>query len=231
MNAPLYQPHGNTKPGRVLAFFAANPEETLTADDIAEKVSMSRHNVHTTMRPAVDAGLLKRERDLLGDYVYSAGPKLAAATPPSPEQPAQVNPAHQAQADAEVAEAEARQRQERRTQTPEVPATALTWPPAPAASRRGKVHLAVAVPEIAALQVETNVPFPGAGTAPGAKWAPLFEKLTDNGHSVAYPLAWHTAVSAQVGKRNRALHASNAGHAFRARKISDTQARLWRIAK
>lgn len=203
--AAIYEPRTNSKTAKVLAFFQANRDETLTADDIADKFGLVRSNVHTVLRPALDAQLLARDRDHFGDYVYSAGPQLATLP---------VDDAGPATAPAATA-------------TPPQPSN----PPQGATTLRRNAQVAVDPRDIAALPVDTGVPFHGPDRSPGAKWAPLFEKLTDNGHSVAYPLAWHTAVVAQAAKLNGALKKRNATYAYRVRKISDTQARLWRIAK
>ena len=205
--AAMYEPRSNSKTAKVLAFFQANRDETLTADDIADKFGLVRNNVHTVLRPALDAQLLARDRDHFGDYVYSAGPQLATTAPAESEPSHAVIENHTAAASDEA------------------------WPPAPTPTLRRNAQVAVDPRDIAALPVDTGVPFHGPDRSPGAKWAPLFEKLTDNGHSVAYPLAWHTAVVAQAAKLNGALKKRNATYAYRARKISDTQARLWRIAK
>lgn len=70
-------------PLRVTAFFRDCPDEQLTADDIATKFDYSRNNVHTQLKKLVDHGTLSRTRDEDGNYVYSAGPKLAQAPAPS----------------------------------------------------------------------------------------------------------------------------------------------------
>lgn len=211
MNATTanYEPRPNSKPAKALEFFQNNPDETLTADDMAEKFGMQRNQVHSVLRPALDAELLKRDRDDLGEYVYSAGPKMYTtkvqwdASAPVPA--------------AQLAAATV--------------AAASNWPRAPTPTRRGTVAVPLTLADIADLQVSTNVPYPHGRTAPGAKWAPLFAKLQANDQSVAYPLAWHTAVQASVGKENTRLAKAGAAHVFRARKESATTARLWRLAK
>jgi hypothetical protein len=72
---------------RVLAFFAANPEESLTAADISRKFSVGIRLVPEALIPAVAGGQLRLNAH--GDY--SPGPKLstqaAEASPPATPQP------------------------------------------------------------------------------------------------------------------------------------------------
>ncbi len=72
-----FAPHG--LPAKVITFFIANPEEQLTRVDVAEKFSATANSVHTQLKPAVDSGALLRVKGDDGEYVYSAGPALAAA--------------------------------------------------------------------------------------------------------------------------------------------------------
>lgn len=60
LTTPAYIPRPGALPEKVLAYFAANPEECLTAEDIAEKFGAIRSNVHTQLRAALDAGCLKQ---------------------------------------------------------------------------------------------------------------------------------------------------------------------------
>lgn len=47
---------------RVLEFLCANPDESLSAADVAVKFDCTRNNVHTLLAPAVSAGSLIRRR-------------------------------------------------------------------------------------------------------------------------------------------------------------------------
>lgn len=206
--ATTYLPRGNSKPAKALAFFKANPEETLTADDFAAKFDMQRNNVHTIMRPALDAGLLKRKRDDLGEYVYTAAAALAGFA------------------------VDALETDNAKTADPALDCPAAPWPNAPGGrSKTAKPYspLHIGPAEFAALTVDTHVPFQPAGSSAGAKWAPLFDLLTSTGQSVAYPIAWHSAVSASAQKRNQQAKAPE--YVWRVRKVSATQGRLWKLAK
>ena len=75
-NGRTYAPMPHSLPGRVVAFFKANPDEILGLDDIVEKFEPARANVHTLLAAALGAGLLMRDRDADGDYVYKAGEAL-----------------------------------------------------------------------------------------------------------------------------------------------------------
>ena len=88
---PSYIPRPGTLPDKVLAYFMANDDECLTAEDIAEKFGAIRGNVHTQLRATLDAGLLKRA---MGDdgYTYSLGNQRPAPQQPTPT--AKQDPVH-----------------------------------------------------------------------------------------------------------------------------------------
>lgn len=201
-----YVPRANSKQARLLDFFRANPDEELTADDISDKFDMPRLSVHTLVRPAVDGRAIQRSRNLLGEYIYRAGPALATTPRGTPATPA----------------------------APTAPQPQAT--PAPAGGHRAALYhkprtrkvvqlVEVDLALIDSLPVDTHVPL--ARREITSKWDPLFRKLTQPGESVAIPIAWHRAVSAEALKRNRQA----TDHAWRVRQQSDTQARLYRIAK
>lgn len=73
--------------GRVMAFLRDNPEECLTADDVAAKFEVGRKNVHTLLASRVESGYLQRTRNSDGDYIYTAGPALASWSPDKPSTP------------------------------------------------------------------------------------------------------------------------------------------------
>lgn len=197
-----YIPKPHSKIARAVAFFQANPDEELTADELAAKFGMVRGSVHTLLRPALDAGLLKRIRDDLGEYIYQRGPNLDLCAAPCSD-PEDDPPASEP--------------------TDFVPG----WPPAPQTTQRGKRKLILDPKQIAALPVDTDVPFQPPSMHEGHKWEPLFSKLTQAGHSVQFPVEWKTAVAATAQKLNRKATT----HAWRVRVVSDTHARLWRLAK
>jgi hypothetical protein len=90
MSKTSYAPREGSLPYKALNFLLANPDETLDADAIAAKFGAHPLSIHTQLRPAVDAGLLARDRNNDGVYVYSLGsgapaaPKPAAASSPWP---------------------------------------------------------------------------------------------------------------------------------------------------
>ena len=77
MTKAPYTPRPGSLPSQVIAFFASNPEEELTLEDIVEKFDTTRGNVHTNLGLAVDAGVLMRERNVDGEYFYCAGKAMA----------------------------------------------------------------------------------------------------------------------------------------------------------
>lgn len=204
MTTTPYIPKPNSKVDKVLQFFQDNPDEALSPHEIAVKFGIVRGQVHTLLRPSIDAEFLARTRDELGEYVYKAGTRLGEYN--APETPA-----------------------------PEIkPVDTLPhWPTAPkgraaaGGTQRGKRKLMLDLRQIAALPVDTDVPFHATRSREGEKWEPLFSKLTEPGHSVQFPVEWKTAVAATAMKLNR----KTKNIAWRVRQVSDTHARLWRLAK
>lgn len=171
-----YQPRANSLPGKVLDFLSRNPDEELTADDITEKFGGSRNNVHTLMRPALDARLVRREPDVLGELRYRAGPNLDKS------------------------------------------------------GKSGKTPAKVFITqkEVDALQVETGAAIPLVSSNRGqSKWDTLLKKLTANDQSIQIPAEWNTGLSAHVSKLNQ----QQTGFKYIVRMVSDTHARIWRVAK
>lgn len=74
MSETPYTPHAGSLPSQMAAFFARNPDETLTMGDITSKFDASRGNIHSLLRKAVEAGLLVREINDESEWIYSAGP-------------------------------------------------------------------------------------------------------------------------------------------------------------
>jgi len=72
-----YTPRADSFPAQVCGFFANNPDETLTIDDMVDKFMPSnRGSIHSQLSLPLEAKLLVRRRDEDGDYVYSRGPYL-----------------------------------------------------------------------------------------------------------------------------------------------------------
>ena len=80
MSSKPYTPRRDSLASQLVGFFTQNPDETLTLDDITDKFDYTRGNIHTLVADAKTAGLLKLDRDEDGEYVYSAGARLAAYT-------------------------------------------------------------------------------------------------------------------------------------------------------
>lgn len=74
MKPAAYQPREGSIAWRVIRFLAANPDESLTADDAGIKFECASSAVHTSLGPAVLAGVLTRTEDLgSGELVYRLG--------------------------------------------------------------------------------------------------------------------------------------------------------------
>lgn len=90
MNTPAYYPRPGSLAAQVVYFFRTNAGEELTLDDITAKFDASRGNIHTQLRPAVEVGLLQRNRNADGEYIYTAGARIdvISAAGDTPAQPA-----------------------------------------------------------------------------------------------------------------------------------------------
>ena len=74
MTSSTYTPREGSVAFRVLEFLCANPDESLSAADVAVKFDCTRNNVHTLLAPAVSAGSLIRRADPEdGELVYRVG--------------------------------------------------------------------------------------------------------------------------------------------------------------
>ena len=82
MTTSTYTPRRDSVAGRMVAFFAENPHEELTLEDIADKYDVGQASIHSLMAQAVAAGLLARS-NASGDWVYTAGGKIPPAPPPA----------------------------------------------------------------------------------------------------------------------------------------------------
>ena len=88
-----YRPQPDSLAAMVIGFFTNNPGEHLTVDDIADKFTRTRGNIHTLLLGAREAGLIARGRNADGEYIYmpcqtaragapkTAGPALLEARP------------------------------------------------------------------------------------------------------------------------------------------------------
>lgn len=77
-----YQPREGSLPARLCAFFTANPEEELSAADIAQKYDTPAANIAANLAAPLAHGFIVRAKD----GVYKAGEKLLQAKgAPSPQ--------------------------------------------------------------------------------------------------------------------------------------------------
>lgn len=77
-----YEPQTDSLAAQVVGYFRHHPEEYLGLDDIVTKFSAGRSNVHTLLARALDAELLKREKDAEGEWIYRAGAQLKPVNQP-----------------------------------------------------------------------------------------------------------------------------------------------------
>lgn len=99
--------------------------------------------------------------------------------------------------------------------------------PAPPAAKRGYTAARHEVFDFDALVVEEGVPFHSNMKTRGQdKWGPLFAKLKKPKQSLCIPASARGAVGAAATKRNRLKTQGT----FRVALVSDTTARVWRVA-
>lgn len=79
MNLKPYTPQAGSLASQVVGFFINNADEHLTLNDIVDKFTCTRGNIHTILRGAVEAGLLVRAINEDGEYIYQRGPQAAPA--------------------------------------------------------------------------------------------------------------------------------------------------------
>lgn len=80
MTRPTYTPRADSLASQCIAFFRYNPDEELMLDDIQNKFTCTRGNIHTLLRPAVEAGWLLRGQNSDGEWIYAKGDNLQADT-------------------------------------------------------------------------------------------------------------------------------------------------------
>ena len=80
MNKP-YNPQADSLPSQVIGYFTNNPDEELLLEDISDKFNCSRGNIHTQLARAVEAGMLVRDQNKDGEYIYKAGGNTPKAKP------------------------------------------------------------------------------------------------------------------------------------------------------
>lgn len=85
-----YNPQPGSLPSNVIGFFRLNRDEHLTLDDITSKFGGTYANIHTCLRQACDVGLLERDRNDDGEYIYKAGKQL-----PQPMEGVNIDHAHE----------------------------------------------------------------------------------------------------------------------------------------
>ena len=80
MNKP-YNPQADSLPSQVIGYFTNNPDEELQLEDISDKFGCSRGNIHTQLARAVESGMLVRDQNKDGEYIYKAGGNTPKAKP------------------------------------------------------------------------------------------------------------------------------------------------------
>jgi len=80
MNKP-YNPQADSLPSQIIGFFTNNPDEELLLEDISDKFACNRGNIHTQLARAVETGMLVRDQNTDGEYIYKAGSNTPKAKP------------------------------------------------------------------------------------------------------------------------------------------------------
>lgn len=198
-----YLPEPGTLPARVCAFFTLNPEEALSAADIALKFDVPANHVGTRLADALTHKLLERFRaEGSLAWQYRAGRNIAAASPPAQHRPDGIN------------------------------GTAAPFPASPLAppvNKRGQHRNKEPLPDELLSAVESGVPMPAVrtGVKRRTNWSLLFERMDKPGLcSSLLPLTHRIAAISAIKKRKELQQPGT----FIARRVSDTHFRIWRTA-
>ncbi len=84
-----YQPRPGSVLTKVLDYLAANPQATLTKEDIAAAYGCASVSVAALLRPAIKAGLITVRREGLAS-IYGLGAGTAPTAEPEPAGPLQI---------------------------------------------------------------------------------------------------------------------------------------------
>lgn len=174
MSTPTYQPRADSLASMCIGFFTNNPQEHLGLEDISEKFGATRGNIHSILRPALDAGFLLRERNDDGEYIFQAGPAISTAkTAPADNTQKPISP--------------------RKSNPP--PGRKATAPRGYTSTRH--------ILDFSSLQVDEGVPCMPLQAPGKSKWEPVFDALGKPGQSIALPGYVKAALAAAVAHRNK----------------------------
>ncbi len=216
MSTPAtYTPQEGSAPWKVIQFLQANPDEQLDADIIAVKCDCSRANVHTLLRHAVEANLLKREEDRpTGELVYSLGAAAAAQLPTSAlhswlERKGQ-----------DPAEGRTARRKGAATAPHAAEPTSPATPAAPTTGRakRSRPYWV----DISTVAIEKGVPMSGRGNK-GMDWAPLLSKMAV-GDSFSQPKNARSSLTTAMKAQKEST-----GKVFSS-EMDEAGIRVWRVS-
>ena len=229
MTSP-YTPNNGSLAQKVLAFFAANPEETLTAHDISLKFDVNHAGVHTRLDRIVAEGQLIRATDDDGDPIYyrpdigkvKTSKQRGRPIKAKPEQAKRPHPAAPRWPYAVAIE----------VAPPEPPKTAQPkaterMAKAAKAATQGKAKFGSRLPvlDTAALDYRTDVPHVRQqGPRGHLKHANVLDGLTLVGQSVGIPDGYHHALRAAITKYKK-KHDRD----FKVGRAKDGQMRIWRL--
>ena len=198
MSSTTYQPQAGSTPYSVLAYFKKNPDEELSGADIALKFDIERSNITALLKSCFDHELLARLNRGGSDRLIIAGPKLRTFVLPD---------------------------------APPLPNTLpnmLATGAAPGQIARRTVNPRPQLPalDITAIAVEPGIEQP-AGRNPALKgqtrYDDLFKALHTPGLSAAVPIAYLATLQKAAVTRRK-----HHGQRFVVRKMSATEARIWR---
>lgn len=82
-----YKPQADSVPGRVIAYFMANPDEELVNTDLAIKFNRHYSAFYSLLAGAVEAGYLKRQESADDEIAYSVGSVAAPGIAAAPDAP------------------------------------------------------------------------------------------------------------------------------------------------
>ena len=206
----IYTPTPGSTAHRVCSFFADNPDETLTKDDLCAKFDMARPSIPGLLDRAFRARYIR----LSAPDQYTAGANINQFT-------------GQVEAPAS-APAPAPQLQEQNASAADPANESAPAAVVKATNRSGGRRNSLPPLDVSQVAVHTDIPLPSTATKPGqGRYVELFERLTQVGMSVQLPIVYRGAVGkATVTYCQR----TRPGRKLAVRTIDANTIGIWRTA-
>lgn len=197
-----YHPRPGSLAARLISYLQITPRAQLKRADVADLFDVLPNSLEANLETAIKAGALAKYQNEQGEAIWC----LPNMVPPKPTAAA-------------VAQASPFQ-------------AAAATKPRSATTKRGAVSVPASALDFSGLRAEVGIPLTGKQKSePGvSKWQPLIDLLSAPDTSVEFPAEWKSAVAAQTTKLNVAAKKAGQPNHYKVRLVSDTKARIWRVA-